>query len=365
MRAVRISPWKFGALCRFLLVLGMLAASETAWTQSAFATDATDAGSSSAATAASKSVSKSLRGLLDGAPQSAVGVSDLREMQVHVQGLVEQLKKCTVGVQVDRAWGSGVIISKDGYVLTAAHVAEAGQYRTDKAKFRLADGREVNGKRLGLFRTLDAGLMKITDPGEYPCAELGDSTSVKENKWCIAMGHPGGYQLDRGIVLRLGRVLKVGKDAITTECTLVGGDSGGPLFDMDGRVIGINSRISENLTANQHVPVNAYNDWGAWERMVKGDMWGRLPGQESGWLGVGGEAEGEAKITSVKPKSPAEHYGLKVGDVIVAFDGWKIADFEALKQAVGYCHANESVMLQVRRSDKLEDLRVRLWKRPD
>jgi S1-C subfamily serine protease len=231
--------------------------------------------------------------------------------------------------------------------------------------FTLSDGREVKGKTLGMFRTQDAGLMKITEHGPYPYAELGDSNNVKEGNWCIAMGHPGGYQSERGIVLRLGQVLHVYKDAITTGCALVGGDSGGPLFDMDGKVIGINSRIAERLTTNMHVPVNAFQDKGAWDRMVKGDVWGHMPGQTP-WLGVqGDEASREAKIAAVTPKSPAEKYDLKPGDIIVKFDDREIPSFQALTDAVAECHANESVMLKVRRGDKLVDLRVRLGKREE
>jgi serine protease Do len=338
----------------------------------ASAASAADA-STNAAAASSKPVSQRLQHILDGAAPTSV--SDLRAMQDHVQGLVDQLKKCTVGVWVGPAWGSGVIISKDGYVLTAAHVAEAGRNRvpTDgqgaadraTARFKLADGREVKGKPLGLFRTLDAGLMKITDPGEYPYADLGNSGKLKEGQWCIAMGHPGGFQEERGAVLRLGRILFVDKEAITTDCTLVGGDSGGPLFDMEGRVIGINSRIAERLTTNMHVPVNAYNERGAWDRLVKGDVWGHLPGQNP-WLGVGGDPDAkDAKIANVTSKSPAENYGLQVGDVILAFDGREIPDFSALKQAVDDCHPNEWVRLKYRRGDELREVGIRLGRKAE
>jgi S1-C subfamily serine protease len=179
------------------------------------------------------------------------------------------------------------------------------------------------------------------------------------------MGHPGGYQSERGIVLRLGQVLHVANDAITTGCALVGGDSGGPLFDMDGRVIGINSRIAERLTTNMHVPVNAFQDKDAWNRMVKGDVWGHMPGQTP-WLGVqGDENSREAKIAKVTEKSPAEKYELKPGDVIVKFDDRDIPSFQALSEAVSECHANESVMLRVRRGEKLVEVRVRLGRREE
>src|SRR4030095_1140333 len=102
-------------------------------------------------------------------------------------------------------------------------------------------------------------------------AEMGASDAVKYRQWCLATGHPGGYQEDRQAVLRLGRVSDNESGAIVTDCTLVGGDSGGPLFDLDGRVIGINSRIGQNLAANMHVPVNTYRS--SWERMAKGEAW--------------------------------------------------------------------------------------------
>jgi serine protease Do len=326
------------------------------------AADVPDAAKAPTAAANTQAISQSLRHVLNGA--SPAGVSDLVAMQQHVQTLSEKLKKCTVGVSVGNAWGSGVIISPDGYVLTAAHVA--GQPNRD-CIFTLADGKEVKGKTLGMFRTQDAGVMKITDPGPYPFAELGDSSKVREGNWCIAMGHPGGYQSERGIVLRLGQVLHVYKDAITTWCALVGGDSGGPLFDMDGHVIGINSRIAEKLTTNMHVPVNAFQDKGAWNRMVKGDVWGHMPGQTP-WLGVQGDEttrEREARIAAVTKNSPAEKYDLKAGDVIVKFDDREISNFQALTEAVSECHANESVMLRVRRGEKVVDVRVRLGKREE
>src|SRR5688572_12721069 len=175
---------------------------------------------------------------------------------------------------------------------------------------------------------MDAGLMKITLPGEYPFAEMGNSTRLKDGQWCVAMGHPGGYQEDRGVVLRLGRITFLGNDAITTDCTLVGGDSGGPLFDMDGHVIGINSRIAGPLTANMHVPVSAFKE--SWDRLTKGEAWGHLPGH-SPYLGVTGKKSTQgAEIASVKSNSPAERAGLKSGDVVIRFDDKEIADFEAL-----------------------------------
>ncbi len=313
----------------------------------------------------SESSTQRLRDVFNGSPLK--GLSDLKAMQAHLQDLSEQIKKCTVGVQVGPAWGSGVIISKDGYILTAAHVA--GSPNNRHCKVRLADGREVNATTLGLYRTLDAGLMKITDDGEWSHADLADSAKLRYGQWCVAMGHPGGYQDDRGAVLRLGQVLSLDKEAIHTNCTLVGGDSGGPLFDMDGKVIGINSRIAELLTNNMHVPVNAFRDQDAWNRMLKGDVWGHLPGRKP-YLGVSGETEKSAsteslgaRITKFGDQSPAQRQGLLLGDVVIALDQRAITDFPALVDAVAECQSGESVILTVRRGDEKLDVRVRLGRK--
>jgi len=337
-----------------LAIVLALSSAATLW-----AADVPDAAKTGATAAANtQAISQSLRKVFDGAPVS--GVADLRSMQGHMQNIAELLRKYTVGVQVGNAWGSGVIISKDGYVLTAAHVA--GDPNKD-CIFTLSDGREVKGKTLGLYRTTDAGLMKITDPGEYAHAEL--APSVKENQWCLSLGHPGGYQSDRGSVLRLGHVLWILPDAITTDCTLVGGDSGGPLFDMEGRVIGINSRIGEKLSTNMHVPVSIFQHPDDWKRMVKGRAWGRMPNQEPGWLGVKKDENAkEAKIAGFPERSPAERQGLMVGDVILELDERPIPDFETLARAVKDCAVDESVVLKIRRGDKIVEPHIRLEKKP-
>jgi serine protease Do len=309
---------------------------------------------------AAEAIPPNLRRSLDGgAPSSA---ADLRAMQAHVRKLADRVKKSTVGIQCRAAWGSGVIVSKDGYVLTAAHItAQPGRECT----LTLADGREVKGRTLGLFRTLDAGLVKITEPGEYPHVELGNSSQLKVGQWCMALGHPNGYQTERGAVVRLGRVLLAAENAITTDCTLVLGDYGGPLLDMDGRVIGVNSRIAELLSTNMHVPVDVYRDPAAWDRMLKGEAWGYLLGQQP-WLGVGGDPESkEAKIASVKSGSPAERQGLKPGDVILAVDGREVADFPALTRAIDDCNLNESVKLKLRRGEQVVEFHIRLARKPE
>ena len=185
-------------------------------------------------------------------------------------------------MQVGRANGSGVIVSEDGYILTAAHVA--GEPNRE-AIVVLSNGDQVRGVTLGLNEILDAGMIKITEQGKWKFAQLGDSSKVRAGQWCLATGHPGGYDPDRAPVLRMGRIIKVRKEAIITDCTLVGGDSGGPLFDINGRVIAVHSRIGKNLAVNVHVPVERYRKY--WDRLAKGDAWDRLnPRNNESWIGI-------------------------------------------------------------------------------
>ncbi len=292
-----------------------------------------------------------------GAPRT---VAELKAMQAVTQRLSEQVMPATVGVRVGPAQGSGVIVTKEGHVLTAAHVAGApGREVT----FILNDGRTVRGKSLGMFYDLDAGLVQITEGGPWKPAPVGDSNTIKVGQWCLGTGHPGGYERGRKPVVRLGRVLRIEDDGITTDCTLVGGDSGGPLFDMQGRVIGIHSRIGNSLTANVHVPVSAYRD--QWDRLVKAEAWGSQPGMAP-FIGVVGAKDAkDTRIGQVNPGSPAEDAGIVPGDVILSFDGKPLSDFASLSRAVRSQEPGEQVRLEVRRGDRTLRLNVTIGGREE
>lgn len=302
------------------------------------------------------SPSVDLKQLFDGRPPQTI--AELRAMQEHQQTLVKQLLSCTVGVIVGPAHGSGVIISEDGYILTAAHVAGTPNQR---ATVILSDGRKVRAKTLGSYRTLDAGLMKITDDGAWPFAEMSKVQTATEGQWCVVTGHPGGFQEGRNPVVRIGRVLATDAFAITTDCTLVGGDSGGPLFDMDGKVIGINSRIGRFLTANLHVPVAAFQE--SWDRLANGDQWGHFPGTGP-LIGVKGVADApDARIAEVYSETPAEKAGVKAGDVIVKFHGKEVTDFASLQLLVNDCEPGDKVEIELLRGERRIVLSLEVGKR--
>lgn len=304
----------------------------------------------------------SLEGIFaGGAPRN---VEELREMERLNQKLVEQLRPVTVGLRVGQAQGSGVIVSEDGYILTAAHVIQRPGLPADVI---LHDGRIVKGTTLGMDRASDAGMVKINPPDgdnparEWPFLEMAPGGSVKEGQWCLVLGHPGGYQRGRPPVVRFGRVLSQDRELIVTDCTLVGGDSGGPLLDLDGRVVGIHSRIGGALTANMHVPVKLYHD--GWDRMLKSQIWGDIP-RGSPYIGVEGDGQsGEARIVVVQPGQPADRAGIRSGDVILRFGGKRVRDFASLAAMVADSDPGDRVEVVVRRGDEELTLQLRIGRR--
>ncbi|MCM2374783.1 S1C family serine protease [Aporhodopirellula aestuarii] len=304
-----------------------------------------------------------LRELLErgGVPES---LEMLRLLQRQQQLVASRAAECTVSVQIGPAQGCGVIITETGYVLTAAHVA----MRPGKeAVLTLADGRTVTATTRGMNRHVDAGLMKI-DEGQdggkpWPFASPGTSANLRSGMWCIATGHPGGYERDRGMVTRVGRILEVRDDSIVTDCALIGGDSGGPLFDLSGRLIAVHSRIGNDVADNLHVPVDHYRD--SWDKMNEGKSWGYLEGFKP-VLGVRGNGtDPQANVKEINPGSPADDAGIQAGDVVERFGDVQITDFESLKSAVADTMPGERVKVWVRREGRLIQVVVEIGRAND
>lgn len=284
-------------------------------------------------------------------------LDELRLLERQQQAVAKRAFACTVSVQIGPAQGCGVIITESGYVLSAAHVA----MRPNKlAWITLTDGRKVRAKTLGMNRNVDAGLIKI-EPGQnngqpWPYASLGTSANLMEGMWCIATGHPGGYDLERGPVTRIGRILRVSENSLVTDCALIGGDSGGPLFDIAGRLIAVHSRIGNDVADNLHVPIDHYGE--SWDRMQSKEAWGFLPGFKPR-LGVkGNKTADQAIVEVVAPDSPAEAAGMKVGDIVEQFGDVVISDFESLREAVADTMPGERVNVWINRGGNRRRLSV-------
>lgn len=295
-------------------------------------------------------------------------LDDLKEIENHVARLVVDVKPATVAVRVANengrgaAFGSGVIVSQDGYILTAGHVSGESNREADVI---LSDGREVKAVTLGRNIDADSGLMKIiSDRSDWSYAEMAPRETIELGHWCAALGHPGGVKPNRDAVLRLGRILDIidtGDQLVQTDCELVGGDSGGPLFDMRGRVIGINSRIAEQADMNFHVPVGLYVD--EWDRLASGEEFRNHSGAYLGVKGKRGSDGFGLQITTVETETAAEKIGIKLGDVIVKFDGERVDSITDLVDLVGMAKPGDRVQIKLLRDGSPVTLYPRLGER--
>jgi len=311
------------------------------------------------------------------APVIPKSADDLKAIQSRVEAVVKEALPATVAILLDDAQGSGVIVSKDGYVLTAGHVSgKPGQFVT----VVLANGKELQAKSLGANNNIDSGMIKILDKppvggpkgGGFPFVPLGSDKELKAGEWVVALGHPGGYHEGRPPVVRLGRVLLANHQMIGTDCPLISGDSGGPVLDLDGRLIGINSRIGGSLTTNIHVPIDTFEE--TWDRLAKSEEWGGTSGllghhgggdeipAEGASLGInGGDApSGGALVRRVYPHTSAEMSGLRAGDVVVSFDGKTIDGVDALAERVDAHSPGDVVKIVVIRDEKRVEVKVTL-----
>ncbi|MCD4657148.1 MAG: trypsin-like peptidase domain-containing protein [Planctomycetes bacterium] len=188
-------------------------------------------------------------------PQS---IDDFQKLQAQIIKTVEKVRTSVVGVQIGGGSGSGTFISDDGWVLTAAHVT---RWRANvPCRIVMHDGTSLKAVSKGFNRQLDFALIKAEVPKEtkLTVAKLGDSDDVKVGRWVVSMGHPLGFKTNpvRPPVVRTGRVIRI-HSMIVSDAPLISGDSGGPMFDLDGNVLGVNVSISiRDVKVNNTTKVN-------------------------------------------------------------------------------------------------------------
>jgi len=261
---------------------------------------------------------------------------DLEEIQQALMKSLVGARQATVCIDLGEGSGSGVIVSAEGLVLTAAHVAGGiGKPVT----IIMEDGRRVKAETLGIVASTDAAMVKITEEGPFPFVELEKESPPVLGDWVFSLGHSGGFDKDRGSVVRLGRFVWKTETTYQSDCKLIGGDSGGPLFDINGRLIGIHSRVGADLNQSMHVPLKEFVS--NWDGLLAGKFIGEGPFAQApvkgmGFLGIGSEPSGTTglKVTKVGKDSGAETAGIKVGDVLLSLNGEPINEKEKLTSLV-------------------------------
>jgi serine protease Do len=290
---------------------------------------------------------------------------DLETIQKAVELTLPKARAATVCIEIKDGSGTGVIVSEDGLVLTAAHVATGVK---KKVTVILEDGTRLKAETLGLLADKDAAMIRILDKGTYPFVEMEREDTTRLGDWVFSLGHSGGFDKDRGSVVRLGRLVRIANSTFQSDCMLIGGDSGGPLFDLSGKLIGIHSRVGQQLQVNMHVPMSEYI--ANWEGMSKGEFIGEGPyAQKSekgnGFLGLATEARpgGGLRITKVGSKSPAEEAGIKEGDVLLKLNGQALERREQMQDLLKEMSAGDELTLETERDGKSKTHTLELGER--
>ena len=177
-------------------------------------------------------------------------------------------------------------------------------------------------------------------------ADVGESEPLKLGQWVLAIGHPGGLDEKRGLVLRVGRLLGKFPTVMRSDCVLVGGDSGGPLFDFNGNVVGIHSRIGNSLWENFHVPIDAFSN--EWDQLAAGKQVGAAP---QVYIGLNFVDETN-KVESVEAEGPAEKAGIKKDDVIIKLGDKEIKNKRDFGTAFAVLKAGQKIKLVIKRDDQ-------------
>ena len=183
--------------------------------------------------------------------QAKLTVGDLKRLSAGSQAVLASVAESVVAMN----GGSGVIVSRDGWVLTASHVCERPGRRI---QVRLANGIEWPAKTYGVDRQKDTGMAKLLGDHVWPFVPVDQDAAVEPGDWCVVMGYPWDTETLKTPAVRLGRVTEVGDSRIVTDVPIIGGDSGGPVFDINGQLLAVSSRIRLDVNQNIHIPVATY-----------------------------------------------------------------------------------------------------------
>jgi len=264
--------------------------------------------------------------------------------------------------------GSGFIISEDGYILTNHHVIDGA----DEIIVRMQDRKELIAEVIGTDARTDVALLKV-DADDLPYAKIGNSDTLKVGQWVLAIGEPFGldFTATHGIISALGRALPDDTYVpfIQSDVPINPGNSGGPLFNLDGEVVGINSQIYSKTGGSMglsfSIPINiAMNivdqlkDKGQVARGYLGVQIQEVTSDLAKSFGLS-KPQG-ALVGQTYPDTAAEKAGIEAGDIILEFDGKKIAKSADLPPIVGVTPLDRKVKVKVLRNGEVKYFKVKL-----
>ncbi|MEM6666255.1 MAG: Do family serine endopeptidase [Pseudomonadota bacterium] len=276
-----------------------------------------------------------------------------------------------------RSLGSGFFISSDGFIVTNNHVVEGAT----EIEIVLDSGDTLEAELVGTDPATDLAVLKVIDAGSYPYVEFADDAEVRRGDWVVAVGNPFGLggTATAGIVSALGRRNQLGRsstytDFLQVDAAINRGNSGGPTFDLTGRVIGVNTAIFSPTGGS--VGIGFAIPAGDAKRIT--DTLIRDGRVSRGWLGViiqdltvdmaeaqGLDTDGGAIVADVTPGSPAEKSGLERGDVVVAVNGRSVEDSTELTREVGRLLAGSVNEFDILRDGRAQSVRVTVGERPE
>jgi serine protease Do len=270
------------------------------------------------------------------------------------------------------ALGSGFVISEDGFIVTNNHVIEGA----DEVLIEFFSGDELPAEVVGTDPNTDIALLKVESDEPLPFVSFGDSDTARVGDWVMAMGNPlgQGFSVSAGIVSARNRALSgTYDDYIQTDAAINRGNSGGPLFNMDGDVIGVNTAILSPNGGSIGIGFSMASN--VVTRVV--DQLQEYGETRRGWLGVRiqdvtedvadalGLADAKGALVSDVPEGPAMEAGMEAGDVIVSFDGREVEDTRGLVRQVGNTAVGKSVRVVVNRDGETQTLLVTLGRREE
>ena len=271
------------------------------------------------------------------------------------------------------ALGAGFVISEDGYVVTNNHVIEGA----DEILVEFFSGEELPATVIGKDPNTDIAVLKVESDTPLPFVSFGDSDVARVGDWVMAVGNPlgQGFSVSAGIISARNRALSGSyDDFIQTDAAINRGNSGGPLFNMDGEVIGVNTAIlSPNggsigigFSMASNVVTNVVDQLQEFGETRRGWLGVRIQDVTEDMIGAveGLETAAGAMVTDV-PDGPAKDAGIESGDVILTFDGTDVEDVRGLVRTVGNTAVGKAVRVIVLRGGKTQTLLVTLGRREE